>query len=202
MESNFKPPPSGWVTFGTHSSIINCHYTGLLIFSKERGEDGLPLWEQHDNCKQIVSKEELLRQIEELRKDKEFMARLQERITQDGPLLFKMQQDKAALPASTLPYPEIWGEVAAERERAHRKHGPTSMEQQPVDDLLRLAILAEEFGEVARVFNEARHRSTRLRHSDLLDLRAELIQVAAMAGGWAAAITNLTAQQGDKQRGR
>lgn len=82
---------------------------------------------------------------------------------------------------------EIWREVHAERVRAHRKHQDTSMEQTPVDSPQRLTILVEEVGEVARVFNEARHAGTMtLGHLD--DLRSELIQVAAMAGAWADAI--------------
>lgn len=80
--------------------------------------------------------------------------------------------------------PEIWREVQAERERAHRKHGDTSMEALPVDDLTRLTVLMEEVGEVARWFNESRRRDMQNG-----ELRAELIQVAAMAGAWADALT-------------
>jgi NTP pyrophosphatase (non-canonical NTP hydrolase) len=78
----------------------------------------------------------------------------------------------------------IWEEVQAERERAHAKHGDTSMEALPVDDLTRLTVLTEEVGEVARCFNEARHRPP----LDAAALREELIQVAAMAGAWADAL--------------
>jgi hypothetical protein len=76
----------------------------------------------------------------------------------------------------------IYDEIHAERWRAHAKHGATSMESFPVDDLNRLAILTEEVGEVAKEFNEARHEA---RPVDLLQLRTELIQVAAMAAAWA-----------------
>ena len=90
----------------------------------------------------------------------------------------------------------IYGEVLAERERAHRKHGATSMEMLPVTDMTRLSVLVEEIGEVAREFNEARHRThaellpqtEREQSIDLAALRKELIQVAAMAAAWADAI--------------
>jgi hypothetical protein len=83
----------------------------------------------------------------------------------------------------------IYDEIRAERKRAHLKHGETSMEELPIDDLTRLAVLAEELGEVARVFNDARHNSDRpdARQIDLQKtaLRKELIQTAAMAAAWA-----------------
>lgn len=93
----------------------------------------------------------------------------------------------------------IWEEVAVERAYAHRKHGSMSMENTDPLDLNRLAILLEEVGEVASEFNEYRatagwaagagitqtERETGLRAR----LRAELIQVAAMAGAWADALT-------------
>jgi NTP pyrophosphatase (non-canonical NTP hydrolase) len=58
------------------------------------------------------------------------------------------------------------------------------MESLAVDDLTRLTVLVEEVGEVARVFNEGRHSPP----ADFRALRAELIQVAAMAGAWADAL--------------
>lgn len=79
----------------------------------------------------------------------------------------------------------IYGEILAERERAHAKHGATSMERFPVDDMNRLAILVEEVGEVSKEFNEARHDARPL---DLYRLRKELIQVGAMAAAWADAV--------------
>lgn len=79
----------------------------------------------------------------------------------------------------------IYAEVAAERARAHAKHQETSMEAQPPAALLRLAILMEEVGEVAKEFNEGRHRGT---GPDLGRLRTELVQVAAMSAAWADAI--------------
>lgn len=76
----------------------------------------------------------------------------------------------------------VYDDIRAERERAHEKHRETSMEVQPPDALLRLAILMEEVGEVAEEFNEARHRGGPV---DLAALRKELIQVGAMAASWA-----------------
>lgn len=75
----------------------------------------------------------------------------------------------------------VWAEVAAERTRAHQLHGANSMEELPELDMCRLSILVEEVGEVAKEFNEARHKGK----FDIPALRAELIQVAAMAGAWA-----------------
>lgn len=79
----------------------------------------------------------------------------------------------------------IYAEVKAERDRAHAKHGDTSMEAQPCDHPMRLSILMEEVGEVAKEFNEGRHRGE---GPDLTLLRAELVQVAAMSTAWADAI--------------
>lgn len=80
---------------------------------------------------------------------------------------------------------DIWLHVHAERVRAHELHRENSMEELAVEDPMRLAILGEEFGEVAREFCEARHRG----EFDLDKLRTELIQVAAMAGAWADKLT-------------
>lgn len=78
----------------------------------------------------------------------------------------------------------IYDEVKAERERAHAKHGDTSMESFAWDDLTRLTVLLEEVGEVARCFNEARHHH--LTYEEVgPSLREELVQVAAMAAAWA-----------------
>lgn len=91
---------------------------------------------------------------------------------------------------------EVWQEVRAERMRAHAKHGASSMETLPAHDLTRLSVLIEEVGEVAKVLNDARHRGARLgwdpadgiSGEEKRELRAELIQVAAMAGAWADAL--------------
>lgn len=78
----------------------------------------------------------------------------------------------------------IYEELAAERERAHRLHGDTSMETRAIADPhgVRRDILMEGLGEIAREFNEARHDQ---RPVDLDRLRVELIQLAAMATAWA-----------------
>ena len=82
---------------------------------------------------------------------------------------------------------DILEEVAAERARAHAKHGDKSMEASPWLDLngRRYRILMEEVGEVAREFNDAEIED---RPVDGAKLRRELIQVAAMATAWADAI--------------
>lgn len=79
----------------------------------------------------------------------------------------------------------IYEEIRSERDRAHVKHGDTSMESQGALSLLRLAILVEEVGEVARVFNEAWHRYDSGSPTMARELRSELIQTAAMAAAWA-----------------
>ncbi len=81
----------------------------------------------------------------------------------------------------------VYDEVRRERERAHAKHGDTSMEAKGWGNLQRLAILIEEVGEVGRAFND--HEHGKLTSAELRrDVRAELIQVAAMAAGWADAV--------------
>lgn len=83
----------------------------------------------------------------------------------------------------------IWDEIASERIRAHAKHGDKSMESAPWSDMKRLRILVEEVGEVARVFNEwdlGRYTTA----GAMGQARVELIQVAAMAGAWADAVTD------------
>lgn len=96
----------------------------------------------------------------------------------------------------------VYDEIRAERERAHTKHGPTSMENSPVDALYRAAVLGEEIGEaqeatmlavmglllgslslrVQRTMIDGHHEGD---GPDLSALRTELIQVAAMAAAWA-----------------
>ena len=104
-----------------------------------------------------------------------------------------------AVPSDTVPLDptDVYGEIRAERERAHAKHGETSMEMAPVDEMYRAVILGEEIGEVAeiawalalvakfsyvqKVMNDGRHDGA----TDLAKLRKELIQVATMAAAWA-----------------
>lgn len=80
----------------------------------------------------------------------------------------------------------IYADIWTEREKAHAKHGAKSMESAPPDSMRRLRILLEEVGEIAREFNQADIHD---RPVDLAALRAECIQVAAMAASWADACT-------------
>jgi hypothetical protein len=81
----------------------------------------------------------------------------------------------------------IYAQIHVERMRAHAKHGATSCESGPPDDPRgrRLRILLEEVGEIAKEFNDA---ETGAYCVDLARVRAELIQVAAVAAAWADAI--------------
>lgn len=87
----------------------------------------------------------------------------------------------------------LWLEIRAERARAHRKHGATSMEScAPLADR-RFRVLAEEVGEVAKALNDAEHADPMLIAAEVeaatrYEVRAELIQVAAMAVAWIAAL--------------
>lgn len=72
----------------------------------------------------------------------------------------------------------VYDDVAAERARAHAKHGDDSIEGIDGDDPRWLAILMEEVGEVA-------HEQT---YDATGSLRAELVQVAAVAAAWVDAI--------------
>lgn len=106
--------------------------------------------------------------------------------------------DRLADRVSTLPLGlNIYDDIDRERQRAHAKHGASSIEGRPPADSGRLAILVEEVGEVARNLNDRRHADTTY---ELLDfdalLRAELIQVAAMAVGWIATIDRTQEQLG------
>lgn len=85
--------------------------------------------------------------------------------------------------------PDIWADITAERARAHAKHGATSCEGLAVDDPGRLPILVEEVGEVAKELNDRRHLTwpRTPANVDAL-LRMELVQVAAVAVAWIAAI--------------
>lgn len=85
----------------------------------------------------------------------------------------------ASLPTTLL-------EIGAEADRAHRVHGPNSMRVLEPLDPDRLAIIGEEYGELCREYNEARLVGNR---PDPAKLRAELIQVAAMAADWANTIS-------------
>lgn len=76
-------------------------------------------------------------------------------------------------------------EIDIERERAHAKHGETSMRSQPWTSHRRVSILTEEVGEVARVLNDFEHGIHDMPGARIA-LRHELVQVAAMAVDWLA----------------
>lgn len=90
----------------------------------------------------------------------------------------------------------VWVEIVAERERAHAKHGATSMESCDRFADRRFRVLGEELGEVAEVLNDREHFARIELSSVALEaearwaarLRSELVQVAAMAVAWIAAI--------------
>lgn len=77
----------------------------------------------------------------------------------------------------------IYLEIHDERIRAHVKHAAkgNSRENAPASDPQWLAIVGEEYGEVC-------HALTYDSNESAAELRAELIQLAAMAAAWIAAI--------------
>lgn len=76
---------------------------------------------------------------------------------------------------------DLYDDVHDERVRAHHKHlsAGNSMEDQPPTDSRWLPVLVEEVGEAAKAIND---------RVSLQHLREELVQVAAMACAWIAAI--------------
>jgi NTP pyrophosphatase (non-canonical NTP hydrolase) len=80
-------------------------------------------------------------------------------------------------------------DIRRERERAHAKWADngTSMETEEWDAPRWLAVLVEEVGEVARVFNEERHGHL-TRPEMMKELRTELVQTCAMECAWIDAI--------------
>lgn len=92
----------------------------------------------------------------------------------------------------------VWAEIVAERHRAHLTHGATSMEACDRFADRRLRVLLEEVGEVAAALNDREHdhaypNRPQQWHDDVednavVDLRHELVQVAAMAVAWIAAL--------------
>jgi hypothetical protein len=66
----------------------------------------------------------------------------------------------------------VLDDVRAEADASHARHGAGSLYWATCPNDRRLAVLAEELGEVARALNDA---------SPAFRLRAELVQVAAVA---------------------
>lgn len=92
-------------------------------------------------------------------------------------------------------YAQLYGDVHRERIRAHEKHDAAggSMERRPWHDGMWLPVLTEEIGEVARVLCdfELGVAGAFLDGSPADKLREELVQVAAMACAWIAALDEL-----------
>ncbi len=92
----------------------------------------------------------------------------------------------------------VWAEIVGERHRAHAVHGATSMESCDRFADRRLRVLLEEVGEVATVLNDRERDHARanrpqewhdgVEDNAVADLRGELVQVAAMAVAWIAAL--------------
>lgn len=83
----------------------------------------------------------------------------------------------------------VLAEVYRERERQEQKcamNGWTSCSDLRTPDGMRLAILGEEFGEVATTLID--DDGTPDDFADLIARRAELVQVAAVAVAWAEAV--------------
>jgi NTP pyrophosphatase (non-canonical NTP hydrolase) len=73
----------------------------------------------------------------------------------------------------------IYREVVHARLKAHEKHGDNSIEREPADSPRWLSILVEEIGEVANALTYDGPQG---------NLRAELVDVLAVAAAWVAAI--------------
>lgn len=69
---------------------------------------------------------------------------------------------------------KVYLDIAEARVKAHQKHGSHSIERLDHDHVDWLPILVEEIGEVARA----------LTYDGTANLRAELIDVAAVAAAW------------------
>jgi hypothetical protein len=74
---------------------------------------------------------------------------------------------------------DLWREIMDARLKAHIKHGANSIESIPADSPRWMAILVEEVGEVAH---------TQTYDGPAGGLRAELIDVLAVASAWLSAI--------------
>ena len=87
--------------------------------------------------------------------------------------------------------PLVDEQVSQERERAHAKHGETSMRHSHPLAERRFRILVEEVGEIAEAFNDRDHGKFADEFEFVEHLFEELIQVAAMASDWAIALATL-----------
>lgn len=95
-------------------------------------------------------------------------------------------QDVSALEEIDEHSADIYIAVHNERARAHTKHGAAgnSREDASWDNVEWLPILMEELGEIAHLF-------TYDVEMDIMDLREELVQLAAMSTAWIASIDEM-----------
>ncbi len=90
-------------------------------------------------------------------------------------------------------FAEVYVHIHRERIRAHAKHDGDgdSMERKEFTNPAWLSVLVEEVGEVAKAMCDHRHHGE---YADArayaIELRDELVQVAAMAAAWIDAIDN------------
>lgn len=86
--------------------------------------------------------------------------------------------------------PRVYMDMHMERMSAHTKHAPRggSMEELGWDNPVRLPVLVEEVGEVARALCELFYHRRGPRDGIVANLREELVQVGAMAAAWIDAI--------------
>lgn len=78
---------------------------------------------------------------------------------------------------------EVFLEIRNERDRQERRHGPRTMANPRMDPFEALAILAEEFGELAKEVVDLKNGAGLLLEAERR-LRSELVQVAACAVAW------------------
>lgn len=79
---------------------------------------------------------------------------------------------------------QVLDAVAAERERQEQKHRGSTCASKDVPHTRKFLVLMEEVGEVAQAINDGT-----LTVKERAHLRAEIIQVAAVAVAWAESLT-------------
>ncbi len=85
----------------------------------------------------------------------------------------------------------IFADITSERRRQEQIYGERSIASPELEQSQRLAVLAEEFGEVARKVLDLEDPARPSVHfvQDLDDLKEELTQVAAVCVGWLEALS-------------
>lgn len=86
---------------------------------------------------------------------------------------------------------ELYREVLIARAKAHAKHGVNSIEVIPAADPRWLPILGEELGEVCRA----------LTYDGTGELRAELVDLLAVASAWVDALDRASSAEPERQVG-